>query len=129
MFFDGQYSHSVHKLPGQGQWLVQGKMGGSVLSKEPPTHIRELSERVADVLSHELFSQPVLYARIDVIDAVAGPLLSEVELIEPELFFLERTSGGQFPNAVAIESFWRAAQSRLAMIAGHEGTRSIRLGR
>ena len=129
VFFDGQYSHSVHKLPGQGQWLVQGKLGGSVLSKNPPGPIRAMAERVANSLSREIFSEPMLYARIDVIDSFGGALLSEVKLIEPELFFLERTPGGSAPNASATESFWRAVQSRLASVSPSDGTGACGLGR
>jgi hypothetical protein len=33
-------------------------------------------------------TQPCLYARVDAVSTMRGPLLMELELIEPELYFL-----------------------------------------
>lgn len=102
VFFDGAYSHAVLKRPAPGNWLVQDELGGSVVSGDPPQAVR----RAATLALDSVKSAPLLYGRVDVIPTAArGPLVSELELIEPELFFLQRTARGPRPNARALEAF------------------------
>ena len=45
---------------------------------------------------------PQLYARVDIVESTQGPLLMELELIEPELYFLAVPSAaGRFAVAIA----------------------------
>ena len=45
---------------------------------------------------------PCLYARVDVVETIRGPLLMELELIEPELYFLVVPSAaGHFARAIS----------------------------
>lgn len=50
---------------------------------------------------------PPLYTRVDVLRE-ADPLLGELEMIEPELFFLQRLPDGVRPHTPTIEAFCQA---------------------
>ncbi len=86
---DGQFSHSVSKGPmlrrdGGGQW-VEG-----LYLAEDIDH-REVSEQQLVVARAALEAAPpgdVLYARVDLVnDDNGAPMVLELELIEPSLFF------------------------------------------
>ena len=87
MFFGGRYSHSVIKKAKPGDFRSHPIWGASVKSYEPS----KAELRVAtDALS---LAGNVEYARIDMVNTVRGPLLMEMELIEPFFFF------DRFPEA------------------------------
>lgn len=82
VYVDGVFSHAVQKHAKDGEFRVQKDFGGRV-------------ERVAPAPGLAVFAESVLrrvpgcvYARVDVVDSGRGPLLMELELIEPELYFL-----------------------------------------
>ena len=86
---DGQFSHSVSKGPllrrdGSGEW-VEG-----LYLAEDIDH-REVGEQQLVVARAALEAAPpgdVLYARVDLVDDDNGaPMVLELELIEPSLFF------------------------------------------
>lgn len=81
IYFDGRFSHAVRKLPRPGEYRVQERYGGTVVSHQPTP--AELSTAAA-----ALAAAPgnTAYARIDTVPDSDGPLLMEAELIEPELF-------------------------------------------
>jgi glutathione synthase/RimK-type ligase-like ATP-grasp enzyme len=108
VYFGGEFSHAVHKQPASGQWLVQDELGGSVLSAQPPLEVAAVARQAAAVLPQIRRPMP-LYMRIDVIQAAAGPLVSEIEMIEPELFFLSRLKGGR--TAVNDDAVRRFAEA------------------
>jgi glutathione synthase/RimK-type ligase-like ATP-grasp enzyme len=80
---DGEITHSVLKTPASGDHRVQRDHGGSATVGTPPTAVVQL----ADEIVRRYLTPDVLYARIDIVMTGRGPLLMEVELIEPELFF------------------------------------------
>jgi glutathione synthase/RimK-type ligase-like ATP-grasp enzyme len=83
MIFGGEYSHSVLKKAKKGDFRVQDDFGGSVEIINPSTKIIELAEKTVKSLK----TMP-LYARVDIIfDNGSNPVISELELIEPELWF------------------------------------------
>ncbi|MAT67120.1 MAG: hypothetical protein CL830_01825 [Crocinitomicaceae bacterium] len=83
MLFGGEYSHSVLKKAKKGDFRVQDDFGGSVEKIIPSLEIIELAEKTVKSLK----TIP-LYARVDIIfDNVSNPVISELELIEPELWF------------------------------------------
>jgi glutathione synthase/RimK-type ligase-like ATP-grasp enzyme len=94
IYLGGSYSHAAHKLPGEGEILVHAEQGGSLRFADPPSAVRAAGDQV---MAHfaEAFARgrdntvpfPPLYLRIDVIESASGPLLSECEGVEPELFF------------------------------------------
>jgi glutathione synthase/RimK-type ligase-like ATP-grasp enzyme len=96
IYFEGRFSHAVLKRARAGEYRVQAEFGGSVDSLEPPAELRALGEAALDLA-------PVapLYARVDAIDTAEGFLLSELELIEPELFLGSAPEApGRFAAAV-----------------------------
>ena len=83
MLFGGKYSHSVLKKAKKGDFRVQDDFGGSVEKINPSLEIIELAEKTVKSLK----TTP-LYARVDIIfDNDNNPVISELELIEPELWF------------------------------------------
>ncbi|MDG1689196.1 MAG: hypothetical protein P8I02_00225 [Flavobacteriales bacterium] len=82
MIFGGEYSHSVLKKAKKGDFRVQDDFGGSVEKINPSLEVIELAEKTVKSLK----TMP-LYARVDIIfDNVSNPVISELELIEPELW-------------------------------------------
>ena len=83
MLFGGEYSHSVLKKAKKGDFRVQDDFGGSVEIINPSLEIIELAEKTVKSLK----TMP-LYARVDIIfDNGSNPVISELELIAPELWF------------------------------------------
>ena len=76
------FSHAVLKQTKSGDFRVQAEFGGNVRAYEP-------SESLIDIAKQALNRLPVdaLYARVDLVDYQSHPLIGEIELIEPELFF------------------------------------------
>lgn len=107
VFFLGEYSHSVLKIPQKGSWLVQDELGGSVLSIDAPANIKCLAQSILaelQIFLNEILQYgKLLYARIDI---MPGNYLGEVELIEPELFFLDRNT--QKAHCGSVEKFHSA---------------------
>lgn len=96
VYFGGEYSHGIHKLPACGQIMVHAERGGSLRFAAPPAVVRDLGDQVATAVprafahgSGRTCRMP-LYLRIDIIETSAGSLLSECEGVEPELFFRAR---------------------------------------
>jgi glutathione synthase/RimK-type ligase-like ATP-grasp enzyme len=113
IFFNGEYSHSVRKIPKSGGWLVQDELGGTVRSEEAPQDvIAQASNAVTQISAaykycsgRELNDLP-FYARIDLLHEDSGEaLIGEVELVEPELFFLNRDPLPLGPNKKAVNLF------------------------
>lgn len=96
VYFGGEYSHAVHKLPSSGQIMVHAERGGSLRFAEPPSVVRKLGDRAAAAVPRAFATRRgspcrmPLYLRIDVIETATGGLLSECEGVEPELFFRAR---------------------------------------
>jgi glutathione synthase/RimK-type ligase-like ATP-grasp enzyme len=82
VFFEGELSHAVRKLPREGDFRVQPKWGGSVAAAEPGAAQRRVAEAALAVLG-----EPPLYARADLLEGEDGEsLLIELELVEPNLY-------------------------------------------
>ena len=82
VFVEGELTHSVLKRPAPGEFRVQGHLGGSARAEPAPPGVVAAAHCALAVLP-----EPPLYARIDAVDAAAGPLVMEVEVNEPGLFF------------------------------------------
>ena len=96
-FFGGELSHAVRKVPKPGDYRVQALHGGSELAHTP-------TEAELDVARRAMAGapDPLVYARVDLVDVDGQPTLMELELIEPDLFL--RMSPGsvtRFASAVA----------------------------
>ncbi len=82
VYAGGVFSHAVLKRAKDGDFRVQKDFGGGVEPVRPSTGLLEFGEAV---MAHVLSS--CAYARVDIVDTARGPLLMELELIEPELYF------------------------------------------
>jgi len=83
MLFGGQYTHSVIKKAKSGDFRVQDDFGGSVENYQPSKEMIALAKEAIK----QLKPTPA-YARVDIIwDNESKIAVSELELIEPELWF------------------------------------------
>ena len=80
IFIDGELTHSVRKVPVAGDFRVQDDFGGKDYAIEFPD--AALARRTIEAVGQEL-----LYARADFLIADEGLLLTELELVEPSIFF------------------------------------------
>ena len=116
VFLDETYNHSVLKKPQKGHWLVQDELGGSVHCKEAPEPVIQAGKKAFSCLkkaSKQKESSQIAYARVDFIKSDESLYLSEVELVEPELFFLDRATNPTTPNTKALQKFLCALQKAL----------------
>jgi glutathione synthase/RimK-type ligase-like ATP-grasp enzyme len=100
IFVDGRFSHAIRKgplLPSDGSVTAGLFAAEEITPRNPPPVELALGERVLELITRR-FGAP-LYARVDVLP---GPLLIEVELVEPSLF-LEHGPGAadRFARAIA----------------------------
>ncbi len=80
----GDYSHAVRKVPAVGDFRIHTEHGGTVAAHEPTDAELAVAADALAVVVAETGERP-LYARIDLVD-LAGPVVNEVEVTEPELF-------------------------------------------
>jgi len=83
VFFGRDFSHAVIKHAADGEFRVQKDFGGRVVNTTLSSEQRAFAERVV-----ALVPPGCLYARVDFVDTINGPMLMELELLEPELYFL-----------------------------------------
>lgn len=98
MVFGGKFSHAILKKAKDGDFRVQDDFGGSVHDYLPSQQEIDFAEHVVSSCS----PKPV-YARVDVIwDNQNRPCVSELELIEPELWFRKNNRAAEmFADAVS----------------------------
>lgn len=94
VYIDGEYSHALLKTPSSTDFRVQAEYGGTTRVVEATPAMKKVCDhvmRVVNLVCVQLGTEPVLYARIDLIpcsaDVSTGYYVCEVELLEPELFF------------------------------------------
>ncbi|BDS14527.1 ATP-grasp domain-containing protein [Aureispira anguillae] len=83
MLIDGKYTHAVLKKAKKGDFRVQDDFGGSVEVYQPSKEEIEFAEKAVAACS-----EMPTYARVDMVwDNEDQMALSEIELIEPEMWF------------------------------------------
>ena len=82
VFAGHELSHAVAKYALEGDFRVQQDFGGRVVETTPSAAVRALASQVMALVPGDC-----TYARVDIVEADRGPLLMELELIEPELYF------------------------------------------
>ncbi len=103
LFFNGEFSHSITK----GPMLEIGGVGraldatGLAFAEQITPHKatdeeRDLARRLIDWLP-----EMPTYARVDLLPSADGPVIVELELVEPSLFF-QMTSGAEERFASAV---------------------------
>lgn len=107
VFIDGAFSHAVRKGAMLRQTMRHELDGGELYVEEriepavPDASERRVAFAVVDHLQRTL-SSDLLYARIDLLPSASGPLVVEVELTEPSLFFGHHDgAAARFAEAVA----------------------------
>lgn len=97
MYCDGVFSHAVSKHAKPGDYRVQKDFGGDVEPVMPSPDLIAFADRVMSMVPASC-----LYARVDIVESARGPLLMELELIEPELYFLVVPSAaGRFAMSIS----------------------------
>jgi glutathione synthase/RimK-type ligase-like ATP-grasp enzyme len=95
-YCDGAFSHAVVKRARADDFRVQKDFGGTAVETAPSAQALAFADRVMATL-------PVtcLYARVDLVESDQGPMLMELELIEPELYFaVVPTAAIRFATAI-----------------------------
>ena len=82
MFFGGCFSHAVVKTPKSGEFRIQEEHGGTTKSFDPS---RDLLKTALELVNRLPVKQS--YCRLDLVITPKGPLVMEVELIEPCMYF------------------------------------------
>ncbi len=104
IYFGGEFSHAVRKIPAPGDYRVQLEYGGRVERHEPSD-----AERAVAAAALRATPLPAVYGRVDLVDVdveIGGrPAVMELEVIEPQLFL------DQHPDAArrfaALLARWR----------------------
>jgi hypothetical protein len=106
VFFGGAFSHAVRKRASRGEFRVHEEYGGTVEREEPGA---ALLRDAARAIAAAPLSEPFLYARVDGVVTSGALTVTELELIEPKLYF-----------------GWceKAADVLAAQLAAHLGVRS-----
>jgi len=83
MVFNGEFTHAILKKAKEGDFRVQDDFGGSIQNYSPTDTEIEFAETCV-----EACNELPIYARVDIFEDNNGNIaLSELELIEPELWF------------------------------------------
>jgi hypothetical protein len=105
VFFGDGYSHAILKKPVQGDFRVQSDFGGREELYTAEQGLIAFASRALQAVPH-----PWVYARVDLVD-FDDPKVSEIELIEPDLFLQFEPSA---PKRLAL-----AIQSQLMVAKNH----------
>jgi len=97
IFFHGEFSHAVGKLPATGDFRVQTEFGGSVREFIPSRSVIDAATEVLRGVEY----QP-LYARVDGLEREGKFVLMELELIEPILFLGLGKAASRFARSIAL---------------------------
>lgn len=90
VFLAGRFSHAVVKRTARGDFRVQSQFGGTIERIEAGAALRDFG---LDVLRRA--ARPWVYARVDVVERATGPVLMELEILEPDLFFLQKPEAAE----------------------------------
>lgn len=90
IFVAGVFTHAVLKRPAPGEFRVQNDHGGTIEPLAPGHDLVAFAERALAAAN-----RPWLYARVDVVETASGPLLMELEMLEPDLFFTQAPAAAE----------------------------------
>ena len=85
IFLEGRFSHAVRKRAAPGEFRVHEEHGGTVEREHPAAQLVRDGERALGAIPAAL-GRP-LYARVDGVPAEGRLVVTELELIEPALYF------------------------------------------
>ena len=90
IYLGGELSHAVRKVARPGDYRVQHEHGGTVQPHTPTAAEITVAEATLAAVP-----APCAYARVDVVAGTDGPMLMELELIEPQLFLDQAPGSAQ----------------------------------
>ena len=113
VFIGGRYSHAIRKAP-----FNPGAAGGSSAERPHEASDAEIAfaEEVLRACAREL-----AYARVDFVPTEGGPLLMELELIEPALFFRHGARSAEALASVIAKKVELALPTSASTRACHVG--------
>lgn len=82
IFFKNEFSHSIIKMPKDGDFRVQKQFGGKYTLFQPSSALLAVGKNIV-----EQFDANLTYARVDGVVINGNFHLMELELIEPDLYF------------------------------------------
>lgn len=98
IFFMKDYSHAVLKRPKSGDFRVQQELGGRLAALRPPPGLLEQAQKIVRGIK-----EPLLYARVDAVEADGELILMELELIDPVLFLgQDARAARRFADAIEL---------------------------
>jgi glutathione synthase/RimK-type ligase-like ATP-grasp enzyme len=81
VFVDGVFSHAARKRPAPGDFRVHDDFDGTIETVAPSPAQLEVAHRARAAVG-----EPLLYARVDLVPGPDGPVVMELELVEPDLY-------------------------------------------
>ncbi len=114
VFFAGTFSHAVRKRPAPGDFRVQPQHGGTAVPWAPAPEDLPAASRI-------LQAAPAgwLYARVDLVETRSGPLLMELEMLEPNLFLPQGPGAAEhFAKVIRTALAASPGKARAAAVAG-----------
>lgn len=98
LFFAGQFSHGVIKVPKSGEYRTQEQHGAEIRAYKPSAEELEFARQVVLAIPGRW-----LYARVDFLLSPSGqPTLMELELVEPSLFLAtDPEASARYADAIA----------------------------
>lgn len=81
VYVDGAFSHAAHKKPAAGDFRVHDDYDGSLEPVTPTGAQRDVADAAVAAVG-----VPLLYARVDLVPGPDGPVVMELELVEPDLY-------------------------------------------
>ena len=97
IFFHGEFSHAVCKLPATGDFRVQTDFGGSVREFVPSRSVIDAATEALQRVEYQ-----TLYARVDGLEHEGKFVLMELELIEPILFLGLGRAASRFAQRIVL---------------------------
>lgn len=96
-YFNGAHSHSILKVPKDGDFRVQEEHGGDIQAvKAEPALLAAGAAAIAAI------GRTLLYARVDLVRNRAGFRVMELELVEPALYLrMDPAAPERFADAIA----------------------------
>ncbi|MCB0391984.1 MAG: hypothetical protein KDD58_11880 [Bdellovibrionales bacterium] len=82
IYFNNKFSHGLKKIPKNGDFRSQEEFGSEIKAYEPSKLEIDFGLKILSTVT-----EPLLYARVDYVLVNQHPLLMELELIEPALYF------------------------------------------
>lgn len=100
IYFNGELSHSILKVPKPGDFRVQEEHGADIIAVRPePALVAAGDAAIAAI------GQPLLYARADLVRHGAGFRVMELELVEPAIYLrMDPGAPNRFADAVAADT-------------------------